>query len=327
MSETPRVRFHLPGLRFNYPLNMFWVSMLDMHPEYFREGVEIGSMFGCFPVALWNGGRLISNDQTDAKYISEVIKSINAKGIPVRYTFTNPLITEEDLDDSFCNFCMQAADNGMNEVIVVSPVLEQYIRDKYPSFKLTSSTCKEIRNAEELGAELEKDYKYVVLDYNLNNNMEVIDGLKSPEKVEVLINPVCQPACPERGEHYRWIAKQQKTILENRKLPMEQRKPVETWDCHFGEMNNLYTIMEYPTYVSPETIWGEYVPRGVNNFKIEGRTGNLFSLIETYTHFMIKPEKIGAARLLLLRNLEASNIITVNKPKPARFIAPADFKL
>ena len=35
-----KVRFHLPGLRYNFPLNMFWVSMLEQHPEYFREGVE-----------------------------------------------------------------------------------------------------------------------------------------------------------------------------------------------------------------------------------------------------------------------------------------------
>ena len=39
------VRFHLPGLRYNYPLNMFWVSMMEQHPEYFRENVEIGSMW------------------------------------------------------------------------------------------------------------------------------------------------------------------------------------------------------------------------------------------------------------------------------------------
>ena len=60
----------------------------------------------------------------------------------------------------------------------------------------------------------------------------------------------------------------------------------------------------------------EYLPRGINNFKIEGRTANLFSLIDTYCFFMLKPEHAGMARLLLLRNLEQAGVIHVNKPRP-----------
>ena len=134
------VRFHLPGLRYNYPLNMFWMSMLKQYPQYFREGVEIASFFGSFPFSLWNGGRLITNDQCDEAFVKRVISSINAQGVPVRYTFTNPLITEEDLDDPFCNFCMKAGDNGKNEVLVFSPILEEYIRKNYPSYKIDSTT-------------------------------------------------------------------------------------------------------------------------------------------------------------------------------------------
>lgn len=316
-EDKLKARFHLPGLRYNYPLNMFWVSLLETHPEYFREGVEIASFFGCFPVALWNGGRLIAHDQCDSEYIRNVVRCINEKGIPVRYTFTNPLITELDLDDPYCNFCMKVADNGMNEVMVYSPILEQYIRDKYPSFKINSSTCKEIKNAADLNEELNKDYQYVVLDYNLNNNWEFIDGLEHPEKLEVLVNTLCQPGCKRRGEHYRWIAKQQRNVLLNRFLPKEKQIPIETWECKYGEQNCIHTIQDYPAYISPEKIWNEYIPRGINNFKIEGRTGSLFSLIDTYCHFMLKPEKAGEARLLLIRNLQAAHIINVSMPKPA----------
>ena len=316
-SNLP-VRFHLPGLRQNYPLNMFWISLLKTHPEFFRENVEIGSVFGCFPVALWNGGRFIASDQCDRQYIQGVVKALNNAGIPVRYTFTSPLITEEDLDDPYCNFCMQAADNGMNEVMVFSPILEKYIRDKYPSYSINSSTCKEIKNAEELNAELDKDYKYVVLDYNLNNKWDFIDGLNKPEKLEVLINTLCTPACPRRGEHYRYIAKMQREILENRKLPADQKKEiVDNWKCEYGEYNYLYKIMDYPTFINVDSLWSEYIPRGINNFKIEGRTANLFSLIETYCYFMIKPECVGEARMLMISNLQASGIIKVNRPRPS----------
>ncbi len=315
-----QARFHLPGLRYNFPLNMLWVSLLKQHPEYFREGVEIASFFGCFPFALWNGGREIDpNDQCDAGFITGVIKTINNAGIPVRYTFTNPLITEEDLDDPFCNFCMQAGADHKNEVLVYSPLLEEYIRKNYPTYAIDSTTCKEIKDIDALNEEMEKDYKYVVLDYNLNGKWDMIEKITHPEKLEVLVNATCTPNCPRRGEHYRDIAKRQKIILENRKLPPEKRKPVPGWECKYGVENTVYTIQKYPTVIKPDEIWDEYIPRGVVNFKIEGRTGNLFNLIDTYCLYMLKPECINEVRFQITRNLEQSGIISVHGPRPAKW--------
>lgn len=50
------VRFHLPGLRYNYPLNMFFTGLQSLHPEYFREGVKIASFFGEFPTLYGEEG-------------------------------------------------------------------------------------------------------------------------------------------------------------------------------------------------------------------------------------------------------------------------------
>ena len=310
------VKFHLPGLRYNYPLNMFFVSMQKFHPEYFREGVQIASFFGEFPTSLWAGGRFCNGDQCDAKFVQEVIKNINAQGIPVRFTYTNPSITEHDLEDAYCNFCMRTADNGMNEVLVVSPVLESYVRENYPEFKINSSTCKGILDMEELQEELEKDYNLVVLDYNLNNNFEKLEQIKRKDKCEILVNACCIPNCPRRKEHYAAIAKQNRTVLKNRTMPKEHQIPIQGWYCEYGDMNSIHTIKDYPTYVSPEAIWEKYVPMGYENFKIEGRTANLFQLVDTYCHYMIKPEYEGEARFMLLTNLQNSRIITVNKPRP-----------
>ena len=319
MSEI-NARFHLPGLRGNYPLNMLWVSLLKTHPEYFRDGVEIGSFFGCFPLCIWNGGRSTGNDQCDAGFVRNVIKNINAAGIPIRYTFNSPVVTEEDLDDPFCNFCMDEANNGQNEIMIMSPILEKYLREKYPNFAYNSSTCKETKDIDELNAEIARDYKYVVLDYNLNKDWEFVDKIKHPEKLEVLVNTLCEPACPRRGEHYRTIGINQKIILKNRYLPPDKRKPTIPWKCEYGEKNSVYDIQDYPTVIRPDEIWEKYLPRGINNFKIEGRTGNIFNLIDTYCLYMLKPECIGPARLLLIRNLEESHIISVSKPKSTPFI-------
>mgnify|MGYP001033839241 CR=1 FL=1 len=309
------VRFHLPGLRYNFPLNMLLIRLMESSPHFFREGLEIASMFGEFPTSKWNGGRYAGGDQCNAEFITNVIRAINAEGIPVRYTYTNPLLTEADLADPYCNFCMKAADNGMNEVIVVSPLLEEYIRKNYPNFKITSSTCKEIKNMDALNEELAKDYNLVVLDYNLNNQFELLSQIKEKEKCEFLVNSCCIPNCPRRGEHYRFIAKQEEVLLKNRKLPAGKQMEVPHWYCEWGENTSIYISKNYVTHISPEAIWETYVPMGFQNFKLEGRTANLFLLVDTYAYYFAKPEYRDEMRLVLTANLEANNVITVNKPR------------
>ncbi len=314
------VNFHLPGLRQNYPLNMLFLSLLKKYPERFREGVKIASFFGEFPTSLWNGGRPSNYDQCDANYVRGVIKAINAQGVPVRYTYTNMTITEHDLKDPYCNFCMREGDNGMNEVMIYSPILEKYIRETYPSYKLNSSTCKEIRDIDQVNAELKKPYYLVVLDYNFNNDFENLEKIEDKARCEILVNTLCIPNCPRRGAHYENIGKNQKLVLKNRSLPKDKQIPLEHWHCEYGEHNCIHTIQGYSTYISPEAIWDTYVPMGFHHFKIEGRTANIFSLVETYCHYMIKPEYQGETRIMLLNNLRANKILTVNYPRPARWI-------
>ena len=52
-----KVRFHLPDFAKHFGLNFVFVSMKENCPHFFREGVEIASVFGTFPQSLWNGGR------------------------------------------------------------------------------------------------------------------------------------------------------------------------------------------------------------------------------------------------------------------------------
>lgn len=316
-----KVKFHLPGLRANYPLNMMFVSMLKTFPEYFREGVEIASFFGEFPQSLWNGGRINLHDQCDANFIRAAVKNINDAGVPVRFTYTNPLLNEHDLEDPYCNFCLQVADNGMNEVMVFSPILEEYIRKNYPSYKINSSTCKEIKDPQLLLEELKKDYFMVVLDYNLNDRWDILEMIPEEDRsrCELLVNTVCVPNCPRRGKHYENIAKNQKIAMKNKKLPPDKQIPYEEWYCEYGRKNTFADIKQYHTYISPEAIWEKYVPMGYINFKIEGRTANLFTLVETYLHYMIKPERIDEARFQLMNNLHLGRVITINKPRPGKW--------
>ncbi len=304
--------FHLPDFSHHFMLNFILVSMYKNCPHFFREGVEIASFFGTFPQSLWNGGRNASGT-TELKFAEHAIKSFNNAGIPLRFTFTNPVLEKKHLKDKFCNDVMKLADNGMNEVIVFSPILEEYIREKYPNFKLTSSTCKRITDIEALTAELEKDYKLVVVDYDFNNKFDLLEKIPHKEKCELLINPCCNPECSMRSEHYRRVGLQQIEFCEHlAKNPTKPLTPKISTEmgCGCGD-RTIFDNMKLPNNISPDDIWEKYIPMGFQHFKIEGRTASQLNMIETYMYYLIKPEYQNEARFTYLFNLEKSGVIRI----------------
>ena len=138
------INFYLPGLWTLFQINDYFSSLLKTNPDFFYPNIKIGAIYGIFPNAAWGGGRVIQGpfNQQD---INNMITIYNMKDIPVRYTFTNNMITPDMLTDKYCNYLMDVANNGFqNEVLVTSPLLEEYLRNKYPNFKYISSVTKRL---------------------------------------------------------------------------------------------------------------------------------------------------------------------------------------
>ena len=187
------VYWHLPGFCYFRLLNQMILNMMKDYPDKFRDGYKIGSAYGSFPGAIWNGGRAVFGI-TGKSDIESILKTYNSRGIPVRFTWTNSLLEEKHLQDTYCNLIMRLADNGMNQCLVNSPILEEYLRREYPGFKLLSSTTKRLLGLDDVLAELEKDYYLVVLDYDLNHNEKVISSIEPyADKIEILVNEICVP--------------------------------------------------------------------------------------------------------------------------------------
>lgn len=274
---------------------------LKNRPEYFREGVKIASFFGS-PVCAWNGGRTIGgNFRPDL--IQMAINTYNDLGIPYRFTFTNPHITEELLEDRRGNFLLNVCDNGMNEVIVNSPLLEEYIRKTHPEIKLTSSTCKCIRSIEGVKEELKKDYSLVVLDYNFNDKQEELEKLTPDERkrCEMLVNTFCVPDCPRRAAHYDHIGKEQIYVsAELEKMGMVTEEDMRNlpgfkgWECEW-HARNPYEQKGSPLRLEPDDIYNGLVPMGFDNFKLEGRASNIMLVADEAARYMAKPESFDKA--------------------------------
>ncbi len=326
-------RFHIPDFWIHGELNLHLIDMIKQHPEYFNDGVEIASCYGCFPPALWNGGRAMGGS-ANHEQISATIHEFNDRGVPIRYTFTNPTLTEADLKDYFCNDLCRQANNGFNEIIVNKPFLEKYIRDRYPQYPLVSSTVKQIEDLDLLMEEFKKDYKLVVLDYNWNNDFEKLDKIPQElrSRCEILIDPYCTPHCPRRKEHYEVLGRCQRKCSVSGAGVIRSLRRGETMENPMTEAEefkcpnigmNFYQITGFSTFVTKEDIYGRYMDMGFNNFKIEGRTLMAPNVVESYIYYMVKPEFRDIVRLELLTYRSKKPISAI---KPKRYFVDYDGK-
>lgn len=273
------VYWHLPGFCSFRLLNQVVLNLMKDYPDKFREGYRVGSVYGTFPGAIWNGGRTVLGF-AGKQEIEAVLKLYNSRGIPVRFTWTNALLEEKHVYDTYCNLIMRLADNGLNQVLVNSGVLEEYIRREYPAFPLISSTTKRITDLQALKAELAGGYRLVVLDYDLNHKEEVLSELAPcAERIEILVNEVCYPNCPKREEHYRQQSRLQLEFDTDTNYPCPNRSRSRT----FAECKAR------PAFISNEQI-GSYIDRGYVNFKIAGRGMPVEYLVESYVYFLVKEE-------------------------------------
>ncbi len=298
------IKFHLPDFCGNYKMNLYIADMIKEKPELFYDNISVASSYGCFPPAAWNGGRTVVG-AVRREFIDFIIRQYNSRGIPVRYTFTNPLVTEKHLKDPFCNMIARIAENGLNEIIVNVPILEDYIRENYPQYPLISSTVKQLEDRDALLSELEKDYKLVVLDYNWNNRFDELDSLPHKEKIEILINPYCMPHCKRRKKHYEFLGERQfehnLQVFGNDNVAL---KPIAEQDFPCPCMNmDFYETTDFETHITPEQIYEKYVPMGYENFKIEGRMMHPVDILESYMYYMVKPEHRDSLRIRMMKNL------------------------
>ena len=273
------IYWHLPGLCNFRVINQILLNMMKDYPSKFREGYKIGSVYGTFPGAIWNGGRAVFGTAYKGD-IDRIIKIYNCRGVPVRFTWTNTLLEEKHNFDTYCNLVMKLADNGKNQVLVNAPTLEEYIRKEYPGFAVISSTTKRLVDIAAIKDELAKNYHLVVLDYDLNKNEEVLKELEPvADKIEILVNEICAPNCPKRAEHYRAESLSQ--------LEFDQ---TTDFKCpHQNAKRGFNESMKRPAFISNEEI-GSYIDRGYVNFKIVGRGLSPEFLMDSYAYFLAKDE-------------------------------------
>jgi hypothetical protein len=273
--ENKRINIFLPGFYENFRSIIFLHDWMEQEPELFNDGMRIAAAYGCFPGNIWNGGRVIIGiaSKDDIQY---AIQEYNSRGIAIRYTYTNPCLQQFHLLDTYCNLCMQLADNGKNEVLVNSDILEDFIRINYPNYKIISSTTKCLYDLKLIEDELEKDYHLVVLDSAMNNTEKLFE-LNHKEKIELIVNHYCADNCPRRKEHYKLVGEAQ-LEYDSVVFPCENIK------------RSFLEIQKNSSFISPEMIYDKYLNAGFHNFKLDGRGFKRDKVLESFAFYLAKPE-------------------------------------
>ena len=274
-----KIYWHLPGFYVYFYLNQIIINLMKEEPSKFRDNYAVGSVYGTFPGAIWNGGRAVYGISSKNE-ISQIISTYNRFNVPVRFTWTNSILEEKHVYDTYCNMIMDIANNGKNQVLVNTKVLEDYLKNKYPDFEYISSTTKRIVSLEGIEEELSKDYKLVVLDYDLNHNEEVLEELKPyADRIEILADEICFPNCPKRTAHYKDESLRQLTFDKGTAFDCPNKKTVPSFrEC-----------MKRPSFISKDEI-ATYVDRGYVNFKLVGRGLPKEMVLESYLYYLVKDE-------------------------------------
>lgn len=255
----------------------------DNFPDIFYPERQMFSVFGAWPGMVWGGGSAFIQDVIpSSEQMDEQISIYNEKfRMMFVYTFTNPLLEEKHIYDTYCNKACEILNNHPgNAILVVSPILEEHIRQNYPNIKIHKS----IISTENQDYDPSDKYDMTVLKRIRNADNEFLrnipDNIK--KKLEILCTDPCPDDCPLIYEHYRKFAKS--TI--NFTLHSEHK-------CVMGDKMMDPFVLYYrehylKTYVSPSRV-DDLSNMGFSYFKLSGR-GDLCSMVENAIMYLIKPE-------------------------------------
>ena len=269
-----KVNFILPDFTLCLPFYRQLLELRDMYPEMFYENVNFRAIYGNFDGCIWNGGRTNHGIVFDSITVESIISTVAYMGIPLRLTFTNPILEETDLYDRYGNMILEKASMFPdNEVLVSTDLMKNYIKSK-SNIKLVKS----IVGSRDIDYDPSDDFVMTVLRKHRNNDWDYLKSipLEHRSKIEILCNEECPDTCMNSYNCYEQLGRGQLYRDDGFHNCMKKH------DLY------AYELLSNKFYVSPEMI-NSYLDLGINNFKLSGR-GYYMHVVEFVTKYLIKPE-------------------------------------
>jgi collagenase-like PrtC family protease len=295
------INFYIPGFTSNnLAFSLALTEIMKRHPEAFYTDFKISAFYGSFNTAIWNGGRptvLGQNIQPSLEEMKNTIDLLKSQNIPICYTYTNSLLQEKHLSDTFCNKTLELAyNNSGNGIILSSEILESYLREKYPNFKYILSTTKFLRDPADINQATEK-YDMVVIDGRDSKNFEFLNKLKNKDKIEIMLNLLCAKNCPSWEMDYKETSAINLFELEYSKSSIAKVCP------RVKNLNSFDDFLKLDSIIKIEELFNTYIKMGFTNFKIVGRVAPPDRVLDSYLYYLCKPEYKDSIKAELVKFL------------------------
>lgn len=227
------------------------------------------------PLCVWNSGRVLKHLLREAEEVRTAGLEYEKRSIAVYLTFTNLLLKEEHLSDSFsnaiCTFFSRHNPTGRNAVILASDLLRHHLRREFPTLRLISSILK-ITNGGGKGKpdayrRLAEQYDEVMVHPDDVLNYPLLEQLEEKERYILLVNEYCIRNCPLRAFHYTTLSHSALNFMGYNDEEFIRRQ--STNGCQ-----DLGTLLHHPT----KNVLALNTPEirrlrelGFRHFKLQGR--------------------------------------------------------
>jgi hypothetical protein len=219
------------------------------------------------PQCVWSGGRLSNCEIINVKFIEKILKYLVTHKIIPAFTFSNISLKKDDINDKFCNDLLKVISDYNGQIIVVSELLYNHIKENFPNIKLVASVInstylkvKDIDETNHINNLLNK-YDRVVMrsEYALNNNFD-FKNIKDISRIELLINQNCVQNCTNSEIHYKCSELFNRKLITNRNY----EKAIK----HICDLEkNLVVKTNSLNYEQVQ----KCIENGITNLKLQGR--------------------------------------------------------
>ncbi len=283
------ITYTLPDFTQGLGLNLFFCRLLKARPDFCRPGVEVGSIYGCFPSCVLNGGRALVKERYTPAQIEQTYSILDEYGLTARLTLTNMLATQEDLADPYLEQILSLGAQHGAEAIVYSDLVRDYVRSNY-GMKTVLSTTRGVTNVAEFNREC-RNNDYVVLDYSVHKDSAFLGAIGQPSKAEVMVNEFCVKGCPHRMAHYRHNSKDQ---LGN---------AVTAFNCPHNKADFFAHKPGHPVIFTAEEAQELAEQYGIRYFKIVGRGVPFQTVLEALAYYLVLPEHQEEVKAAVLQSM------------------------
>lgn len=129
------LNFTLMDFFGSYKINDSLKYLQMQHPEYFLyKQLHFEYQEGAFPFFYWSGYNF--NNIQGSQLIQREQLTTNITNTPLLLNCENVLLQESDLVDCKTNVMLQLLENGSNALLVSSPLVIEYVKEKYPQYYL-----------------------------------------------------------------------------------------------------------------------------------------------------------------------------------------------